>query len=295
MNMVDDATSTTESRMGKEETMWAAVGVLRAWITNYGVPHALYTDWRNVYLRKATPGEKLRGEEPVTQFGRMCQKLDIRIIAASSPQAKGRVERNNGTHQDRLIKKLRRRGIASYEAANRFLEDEYLPQHNRRFACPSAQAEDYHRRQPSARELRQIFRLETEARDQQRLGDPPWRPLLATASGAAALWAHENQGSGLSVRRRRGISLLSRPAPPVSRNRRAYTQCSSAVVSGGKNCCAEKSQTRSPLAVGLRAASCGADTTRRAARCPTSFRFALKSRATLQDAGQRNYIHRGHF
>jgi transposase len=162
MNMVDDATSKTESRMGKEETMWAAVGVLRAWIANYGVPHALYTDWRNVYLRKATPGEKLRGEVPVTQFGRMCQKLDIRIIAASSPQAKGRVERNNGTHQDRLIKKLRRRGIASYEAANRFLEDEYLPQHNRRFACPAAQAEDYHRRRPSARELRQIFRLETE-------------------------------------------------------------------------------------------------------------------------------------
>jgi transposase len=162
MNMVDDATSTTESRMGKEETMWAAVGVLRAWIANYGVPRALYTDWKNVYLRKATPGEQLRGEVPVTQFGRMCQKLDIRIIAASSPQAKGRVERNNGTHQDRLIKKLRRRGIASYEAANRFLEDEYLPQHNWRFACPAAQAEDYHRRRPSARELRQIFRLETE-------------------------------------------------------------------------------------------------------------------------------------
>jgi transposase len=160
MNMVDDATGTTEARMGKEETMWAAVGVLRAWIGKYGVPRALYTDWKNVYRRKATSGEQLRGEAPVTQFGRMCQKLGIRIIAASSPQAKGRVERNHGTHQDRLIKKLRRRGIASYEAANQFLEQEYLPQHNRRFARPPAQAEDYHGRQPSARELRQIFRLE---------------------------------------------------------------------------------------------------------------------------------------
>jgi hypothetical protein len=92
----------------------------------------------------------------------MCQKLGIRIIAASSPHAKGRVERNHGTHQDRLIKKLRRRGIASYEAANQFLQDEYLPQHNRRFARPAAQPEDYHRRRPSARELQQIFRLETE-------------------------------------------------------------------------------------------------------------------------------------
>jgi transposase len=162
MNMVDDATSTTEARLGKEETIWAAVGVLRAWIENYGVPRALYTDWKNVYKRKATSGEQLRGEVAVTQFGRMCQKLGIRIIAASSPQAKGRVERNHGTHQDRLIKKMRRKQIASYQAANQYLEEEYLPEHNRRFARQPAQAEDYHGRKPRARELQQIFRLETE-------------------------------------------------------------------------------------------------------------------------------------
>ncbi len=54
------------------------------------------------------------------------------------------------------------KGIASYEAANQYLEQEYLPAHNRRFARAAAEAEDYHRRRPSARELRQIFRLETE-------------------------------------------------------------------------------------------------------------------------------------
>ena len=110
---------------------------------------------------KPRRGEQLRGEVAVTQFGGMCQKLGIQIIAASSPQAKGRVERNHGTHQDRLIKKLRRKGIASYEAANQYLEQEYLPQHNRRFARPPAQAEDYHGRKPSRRELREIFRLES--------------------------------------------------------------------------------------------------------------------------------------
>jgi transposase len=162
MNMVDDATGTTQMRMGKEETIWAAVGLLRVWIERYGVPRALYTDWKNVYRRKATPGEQLRGEAAVTQFGRMCEKLGIRIIAASSPQAKGRVERNHGTHQDRLIKKLRRKAIASYAAANQYLEQQYLPQHNRRFAQPPAQPEDYHGRAPIRRELRQIFRLETE-------------------------------------------------------------------------------------------------------------------------------------
>jgi hypothetical protein len=162
MNMVDDATSETQARLGKEETIWAAAGVLRGWIEKYGVPRTLYTDWKNVYKRKATPGEQLRGEVPVTQFGRMCQKLGIRIIAASSPQAKGRVERNHGTHQDRLIKKLRRKKIDHDEAANQYLEQEYLPEHNRRFARPAARSEDYHGRKPTARELRQIFRLETE-------------------------------------------------------------------------------------------------------------------------------------
>jgi transposase len=162
MNMVDDATGRTVARLGKEETIWAAVGVLRDWIQSYGVPRALYTDWKNVYQRKATPAEQLRGHVPLTEFGRMCQKLGIRIIAASTPQAKGRVERAHGVHQDRLIKKLRRKGIASHEAANQYLEEKYLAEHNRRFARVAAEPEDYHRRKPRAWELRQIFRLETE-------------------------------------------------------------------------------------------------------------------------------------
>jgi len=62
MDMVDDATSRVEARMGKEETIWAAVGVLRAWIRNYGVPRVLYTDWKNVYKRKATGAEQMRGQ-----------------------------------------------------------------------------------------------------------------------------------------------------------------------------------------------------------------------------------------
>ena len=72
------------------------------------------------------------------------------------------MERNHGTHQDRLIKKMRRKKICNQQQANRFLEQEYLPEHNRRFARAAAAAEDYHRRAPSAAELRKVFRLETE-------------------------------------------------------------------------------------------------------------------------------------
>lgn len=164
MDMVDDATSTVLCRLGEQETIWAAVGVLRAWIGHYGVPQALYTDWKNVYKRQPTEAERLRGEVPLTQFGRMCQCLGIEVIAASSPQAKGRVERNHGTHQDRLVKKLRRKGLTSHAAVNDYLEREYLPEHNRRFARAASEPEDYHRRKPSASQLRKIFRLETERR-----------------------------------------------------------------------------------------------------------------------------------
>ena len=62
MNMVDDATGTTLGRIGKEETIWTAAGVLRRWIEGYGVPLALYTDWKNLYKRPTEQQSARRGE-----------------------------------------------------------------------------------------------------------------------------------------------------------------------------------------------------------------------------------------
>jgi transposase len=162
MNMTDDATSEVELWLGEEETIWAAANTLWEWIKKQGVPQALYVDWKNLYKRAPTPREQLRGEEPVTQFGGMCEKLGIEIIAAGSPQAKGRVERNHGTHQDRLIKKMRRKKIRTHQQANLYLQQDYLPEHNQRFRCAAAEAQDYHRPAPSAAQLREVFRLESE-------------------------------------------------------------------------------------------------------------------------------------
>lgn len=162
IDLADDATNTTLAQLGEEETIWAVADALRAWIERYGVPLALYVDWKNLYKRPANARERLRGEEPITQFGRMCARLGIELIAASSPQAKGRIERIHGTHQDRLVKKLRRRGIVSHQAANVYLRKEYLPEHNERFARRPARPEDYHRRAPRGAELDRIFRLESE-------------------------------------------------------------------------------------------------------------------------------------
>lgn len=160
ITMVDDATSRNAGRFSEEETIWAAAAVLRRWIEQYGIPLALYTDWKTVYVRAATDAEQAAGLVPRTQFGRMCAALQIQIIPASSPQAKGRVERNHGTHQDRLVKKLRRLAIADDAAANAFLETTYWPQHNARFPQAPASPEDFHRRCPSAKTLDRIFRLE---------------------------------------------------------------------------------------------------------------------------------------
>lgn len=162
MNLVDDATSTTLCRLGEQETIWAAVGVLSAWMEKYGVPRALYTDWKNVYVREPTAKELLHGTSSLTQFGRMCELLGIKIIAAGSPEAKGRVERNHGTHQDRLVKKLRRKKIATHRAVNEYLETEYCDDHNRRFAIEPTSEVDYHLPSPGARRLGEIFRLETD-------------------------------------------------------------------------------------------------------------------------------------
>ena len=136
------------------------LGLLRAWIERHGVPKALDTDWKNVYVRAVTEAERLRGVVPVSQFGRMCAGLGIRIIAANSPQAKGRVERAHGTHQDRLVKKLRLAGVTNYEQANRYLQGGYMAEHNRRFAHTAASDADYHCKRPSKKALDEAFQLE---------------------------------------------------------------------------------------------------------------------------------------
>ena len=161
MSLVDDATGTMLSRFGPEETTWAAVGVLQAWIAQYGVPRALYTDAKTVYTREPTSAELRTGRPARTQFGRMCARLGIEMIVANSPEAKGRIERNHGTSQDRLVKKMRLRGIATVGEANAFLTASYLPDHNGRFAVPAASGLDAHTPLPPGTALAAVFSLET--------------------------------------------------------------------------------------------------------------------------------------
>jgi transposase len=222
MHMVDDATRQGLGCFSEEETIWAAAGVLRRWIERYGVPQALYTDWKNVYVRPPNAEERASGEPAVTQFGRMCAKLGIRIIAASSPQAKGRVERAHGTHQDRLVKKLRLAGIRDYDQANAFLDQRYLAEHNRRYAHAAAAPADYHRRRPTARQLDEVFWLEEE-----RVVSEDWvvryknhllqleRKMKHWAPTKSRVVVRENAAGGIAIHYR-GQQLRFRELVPVS-------------------------------------------------------------------------------
>ena len=164
MNLVDDATSAAQALFAPEETTWAATitrDLLALWVRLYGIPASLYVDRKNVYVtdREQTPAEQLAAMPALTQFGRACYKLGIRIIQAHSPQAKGRVERKHGVFQDRLIKEMRLEGIAGIDAANRFLPA-WLLSNNDRFAVPPRSDADLHRPVPRDLDLRTVFCLE---------------------------------------------------------------------------------------------------------------------------------------
>jgi transposase len=161
-DMVDDATGATFALLFEEETTEGAMRTLMGWIERYGVPRALYTDRKSVYIteREPTLEELEKGEVPLTQFGRACSRLGIRIIAAHSPQAKGRVERKNGVYQDRLAKELKMRGIGTLDAANEFLQAGFLDQLNEKFSRAPAQPEDYHLPLPPGLKLEDVFCFE---------------------------------------------------------------------------------------------------------------------------------------
>jgi hypothetical protein len=95
--------------------------------------------------KEPTLEQELAGEKPPTQFGRAMKSLDVELILANSPQAKGRVERVNGTLQDRLVKALRLAGIGDIATANRLLDESFLDDFNGRFVVPAAEKGDAHR------------------------------------------------------------------------------------------------------------------------------------------------------
>ena len=162
MNMVDDATGRSLARLEEQETTVAAMQLLWSWIDRYGVPAAVYVDGKTVYVtdREATAEEQLAGEEPLTEFGKACQKLGIRIVLAHSAPAKGRVERKHGVYQDRFVKELALLGITTIAGANAVLEGGFVDGLNERFAREPLDPQDAHRAVPEGLDLAAVFVFE---------------------------------------------------------------------------------------------------------------------------------------
>ena len=165
IEFIDDATSRVlYAEFVVVEDTHTLLRVTRTYLERWGRPAGLYVDKDSIYKinREATIEEQLEDVQPLTQFSRAMVQLAIAMIFANSPQAKGRVERAHGTHQDRLVKELRLRGISDIASANGYLWGKYLPEHNARFAVTAAEPRDAHRPLLACHNLDAIMAIQIE-------------------------------------------------------------------------------------------------------------------------------------
>ncbi len=157
---VDDATGKiTHARFDYNEGVVAVFKFWMEYLSKNGLPVFIYLDKFSTY--KINHPSAVDNKDLITQFQRAVKELDIRLITANSPQAKGRVERMNKTLQDRLVKELRLAKVNTIEGANKFLE-EYLPRFNSKFAVVPARRVNLHRPLNEAVEARlpQVFSIQ---------------------------------------------------------------------------------------------------------------------------------------
>ena len=140
---IDDATSQILwLEFAKSESFKGVAGAAKKYMKKHGRPISFYVDFGSVFSVNLNNPER----EKITQFECVMKNLDVEVIHARSPQAKGRVERCNKTMQDRLVKEMRLAGISSIEEANKFVrEGRFIEKHNAKFAVPPAQKGNAHR------------------------------------------------------------------------------------------------------------------------------------------------------
>jgi hypothetical protein len=151
---VDDATSRLmHLQFVESESTFSYFTATTAYLERHGKPVALYSDKHGVFRVNA---KGAGGGDGMTQFGCALKELNIDILCANTPQAKGRVERANKTLQDRLVKELRLRNISTIEAGNAFLA-EFTEEYNGRFGKVAVNDKNLHRPTPPGDELREAF------------------------------------------------------------------------------------------------------------------------------------------
>ena len=220
---VDDATGTAPFALFRQqEDAHGYMLMLKDIIDHHGVPLALYSDRHGIFQRSPKEpeslAEQLRGRRDPTQFGRALEELDIRLILAHSPQAKGRIERIWGSFQDRLVSELRLAGASTIEQANKVLWN-FLPRFNQRFGVAPAQPGSAYRQLTPGVSLDATLcfkYLRTVANDNTVRFNGATIQLLADdlrASYARAKVEVQERLDGSTVVVHQGKTLAAEPAP----------------------------------------------------------------------------------
>lgn len=142
---IDDATSKVYAKFEKNEGLNSVFRFWKEYCFKFGKPISIYLDKFSTYKVNNNKNE-FNDIQFKTKFNKITDKLDIELITAHSPQAKGRVERQNGVLQDRLVKELRLNNIKTVKEANLFLENTFLPKYNKRFMVMPKRKNNLHRR-----------------------------------------------------------------------------------------------------------------------------------------------------
>lgn len=141
---IDDATGKIVHAVFEDnEGVYAVFRFWKAYVEAYGRPVAIYLDKFSTY--KVNHKNAVDNVEFITQFERAMNELDIRVLTANSPEAKGRVERLFGTLQDRMVKEMRLADMRTRGEANLYVYEKYIPDHNRRFSVAAKNLTDVHR------------------------------------------------------------------------------------------------------------------------------------------------------
>src|SRR3954469_4246534 len=204
--ILDDAnTEIYYAQLVEEESTRTVMAGLREVIETQGLFCALYSDRGSHFFVTMKAGEKV-DKERLTQVGRALKELGIQMIAAYSPQARGRSERNFGTWQGRLPQELRLAGITTLEGANAFLRERYIGEFNTRFSVPAAEKGTAFRR-TGRTDLNWIFSVQTERvvdKDNTvAIGDRSWqidKTRFRSTLAGSTVTIHEHLDATVSIR-----------------------------------------------------------------------------------------------
>ena len=137
-----------------QETLFGYYNVFRQILLNYGIPAKFKTDNRTVFnYERVNPSKRTADKDVLTQFGYACKQLGVDLETTSVSQAKGLIERDNGTFQDRLVNELRLNNITTIDEANKYLNEVFIPKFNARFALDYKKFESVYETSPSVERI----------------------------------------------------------------------------------------------------------------------------------------------